>query len=271
MPAGFLVLKFSLVVWIGIASVSLVQMTLQIIGIDCSTDPRGMGFARGHLVGGNCQLETAAPGTNHAANVRLVAQWLEDGIPSLICVDAPLGWPVPLGPNLAAHTAGAPVPTVPNQLFRRETDREVKRRLNKQSLDVGADRIARTAHAALGFLDQVQTASGVKLPMAWSPALPLAAAGVIEVYPAATLIAHCFTASGYKKREQVAERQGILGQLATVLGMPEDVAPMLASADALDAAVCVLAGFDFMAGACQSPVDTELARKEGWIWVRTPG
>jgi len=245
-------------------------MNPQIIGIDCSTDPKGMGFARGYVLGGGCSMTSAVSGKNHTVNIALVAGWLAEGPPALICMDAPLGWPAPLGPSLEAHTAGARVPTAPNQMFRRETDREVKRRLNKQSLDVGADRIARTAHSALEFLDELRTVSGAELPIAWSQGGPPTAHSVIEVYPAATLIAHGFTASGYKKREQVAVRESMLDQLGSELGLPEYEAPMLASADALDATVCVLAGLDFMAGACQPPVDAALARKEGWIWVRTP-
>jgi hypothetical protein len=35
-----------------------------------------------------------------------------------------------------------------------------------------------------------------------------------------------------------------------------------------DAAICVLAGFDFIGGCCPKPPDAQLAAKEGWIWVR---
>jgi hypothetical protein len=156
--------------------------------------------------------------------------------------------------------------SVPDQLFRRETDRDVKRRINKQSLDVGADRIARTAHASLAFLEALRKATGAPLPLAWSSdSVPRHS--VIEVYPAATLVAHGFKSSGYKKPEQVPERQRILSELGNVLALPRYQESMRNSADALDAAVCVLAGFDFMRGTCPAPADPERARKEGWIWV----
>ena len=56
-------------------------------------------------------------------------------------------------------------------LFRRETDREIKRRLGRQPLDVGADRIARTGHRALEILSKL--ADSLKLReilLAWVPA-----------------------------------------------------------------------------------------------------
>ena len=242
---------------------------MQIIGIDCSTNPKGMGFALGRIADGCCQVETAVAGTCHAEHVKRVCQWLASGTPTLLCVDAPLGWPAPLAPSLCAHVAGRPVPEVADQLFRRETDRDVKRRLNKQPLDVGADRIARTAHAALVFLEALRKATGAPLPMAWSPD-GVKGHSVIEVYPAATLVARGFKASGYKKPEHIPERQEILTALGNVMELPEDPEPLLNSADALDAAVYVLAGFDFLCGACPAPADPERARKEGWIWVCSP-
>jgi len=40
--------------------------------------------------------------------------------------------------------------------------------------------------------------------------------------------------------------------------------------DALDAVVCLLAGYDYMQGEVMRPDDQALAQKEGWIWVRQP-
>jgi hypothetical protein len=39
------------------------------------------------------------------------------------------------------------------------------------------------------------------------------------------------------------------------------------NADALDAVICVLAGWDFLRGSALAPTDPEQAAKEGWIWV----
>jgi hypothetical protein len=47
-------------------------------------------------------------------------------------------------------------------------------------------------------------------------------------------------------------------------------AKAVASDDALDAALCCAAAADFMSGNVFEPQDIDLARKEGWIWVRKP-
>ena len=47
-------------------------------------------------------------------------------------------------------------------------------------------------------------------------------------------------------------------------------AKAVASDDALDAALCCTAAADFLRGNAFEPQDIDLARKEGWIWVRKP-
>ena len=70
----------------------------------------------------------------------------------------------------------------------------------------------------------------------------------VEVYPAATLIAHRVRSTGYKKREQIEERREILSALRTKLTIGGAVADLATSADLVDAAVCILAGDDFISG-----------------------
>jgi len=43
---------------------------------------------------------------------------------------------------------------------------------------------------------------------------------------------------------------------------------MVESDHALDAALCVCAGLDFLAGDVVRPKDLSSAKREGWIWVR---
>jgi hypothetical protein len=50
----------------------------------------------------------------------------------------------------------------------------------------------------------------------------------------------------------------------------ESVAHLATSADLVDAAVCVLAGADFIAGRAMSPENRSLAEREGWIWTAAP-
>ena len=89
----------------------------------------------------------------------------------------------------------------------------------------------------------------------------------IEVYPAATLLAHGVRASGYKQPSQVAERREILSALVGTLEMKTEVSLLETSADALDAVVCLLAAKDFLDGRAVGPLDQPLAEIEGWIWV----
>jgi hypothetical protein len=182
-------------------------------------------------------------------------------------MDAPLGWPESLGRTLNQHNAGAVIETEPNMLFRRETDRDIYRRFRKMPLDVGADRIARTAVAALQLLDRVRGRTGLVIPLSWSPD-DKHGVSAIEVYPAGTLLAYGFPASGYKKSEQRTVRTDILGRLSEVLDLPADTNSLLEDADKLDAIVCVMAAFDFMKHRAVPPSDLLVAKNEGWIWVR---
>ena len=238
-----------------------------LIGIDCATVDAKVGLAVAQADGERCAVQFAGVCSTEQEVAGVVAGWLARVPRALLAFDAPLGWPEAMGPALAAHRAGDPLPVAANGLFRRDTDRFVKARLGKQSLDVGADRIARTAHAALTLLADLRGRTGLPIPLAWTPADATPAAA-IEVYPAATLLAHGIPSRGYKKKEQTAERRVIMGLLEKHLGLPPCRAAMAANADALDAAVCVLAGWDFLRGHVYSPGDPALARHEGWIWVR---
>jgi hypothetical protein len=189
--------------------------------------------------------------------------------PTLLALDAPLGWPVGMGRVLGGHEAGAPIRLEANSLFRRWTDRAVREATGKRPLDVGAERIARTAHAALGLLQALRERTGEAIPLAWEPRLG-AGISAIEVYPAGTLAAYGVDARGYKQREGIAARRALLRFLREQVRLPADRSLMAENDDALDAALCVLAGLDFLRGQAMAPKELELARKEGWIWIRKP-
>ena len=158
------------------------------------------------------------------------------------------------------------IETPANAMFRRTTDLFIHRTLKKTPLDVGADRIARTAYAALAILGNLRAALESTIPLAWTPSdvSPIAA---IEVYPAATLVAHGIRSTGYKKRGQVVERREIIEALSAKITIGGSVPDLTQSADVLDAAVCVLAGHDFLAGRAMNPENRKLAELEGWIWA----
>jgi predicted nuclease with RNAse H fold len=241
---------------------------VRLIGIDCATDPAKVGLALGHWEAGRISLVAAGPGGTANRMQTTLVSWLAEALePVLVAVDAPLGWPAALGDGLAQHVAGLPLRGRAHDLFRRETDRFLQRTLRKTPLDVGADRIARTAHAALGLLGELGQALGHPVPLAWDPGT-LAPRSALEVYPAATLAVHGLPDRGYKAPDQRPAREAILAGLRTRMDLSIDAAPLLAQADVLDAVVCLRAAADFLEGVCCPPEDLELARKEGWIWVR---
>jgi predicted nuclease with RNAse H fold len=237
-----------------------------IVGIDCATDDARVGLSLAVVRADQCVVRSAGACFSERKVAQQVASWLSNSTRGLIALDAPLGWPHKLGKELAGHRAGVPLTVSPNELFRRSTDHFVKERLGKQSLDVGADRIARTAHAALQLLGEVRQVTGLPIPLAWQKDYPDRVAA-IEVYPAASLTAHGIAGKGYKKKEKIEERKAILDNLARLIQLPTNISAMEESADALDAAVCVLAGLDFLRGEVYDPDDLETAKKEGWIWV----
>ncbi len=243
---------------------------VQLIGLDCATEPAKVGLALGRWEPGRTRLLEAEPGGTHASLEATLVRWIRGSPhPTLLALDAPLGWPAPLGMGLEGHQAGEPLGGRAHDLFRRETDRHIQRTLRKTPLEVGADRIARTAHGALGLLARLGGALGGPIPLAWDPeALPPCSA--LEVYPAATLAVHGLPDRGYKAPDQRGMRERILEGLGHRIHLPVAVDPLLRQADVLDAGVCLLAARDFLEGACDSPGDPDLARKEGWIWVRRP-
>lgn len=244
-------------------------MPTTIIGIDCATQAKRVGLALGHDDGRTASITQALLGSMVDSLVDTIATWLAPDIPTLLALDAPLGWPAGLGRELCQHQAGAPLHGEANHLFRRHTDRVVKRTTGKLPLDVGADRIARTAHAALALLQELRQRTGHPIPLAWQPELN-PGIHAIEVYPAGTLAAYGVDARGYKKPESRAQRLALLRFLGEHLSLPQDCTLMEDNDDALDAALCVLAGLDFLRGRVMAPEDLLTAMKEGWIWIRRP-
>lgn len=242
---------------------------VQILGVDCAAQPRNVGVA--YATG--ARVHEVAAGLSDP--LEPVMDWVDWSRPVLVALDAPLGWPAPMATELAAHRPGEPLVTEPNDFFRRRTDRRIHEAVGKLPLDVGADRIARAAHGALRLLARLRRLSGRRLDVVWSPGEireEASGGGTIEVYPGGTLKAHGLPFAGYKSAasHQVAKRAELLLRLGALLELPEN--PVLRdNADALDAAVCVLAALDFLTGACIAPgPDRPRAEKEGWIWVKEP-
>jgi hypothetical protein len=192
--------------------------------------------------------------------------------PVLLAFDAPLGWPSPLGASLVNRVAGQPLQSDIDRAFQRTADLEIQRRLKPRPLKVGADKIARTAHAALALPDEIRHQTGQPIPLAWDRE-KLAETKVIEVYQAAaTLCSLGLRHQGYKKADQesVSRRREIIKRLRERIEIPRGIKILNQNAHVLDAVVCVLAGADFLNGNAVGPGPNHVAaaRKEGWIWVR---
>ncbi len=245
---------------------------ITLVGLDCAVDPRRRGVARARLRDDHAAVDLLARG-DRCDLAALVRAAMDQG-PVLLALDAPLGWPAALGETLAHHRAGAPLAPAAEALFRRRTDRQVAARLGKTPLDVGADRIARTARAALAELDQLRANLGRRrpIPLLWRPDRP-PRLSAIEVYPAGLLVAAgCPVRSGYKPAAARPLRARILAHLAGELTFAPGIAgAALADADLLDAALCVRAAADMLQGRARAPrrgEEATLAAREGWIWVR---
>ena len=212
----------------------------------------------------------AAYGLASTLSQRLLQPSTQD---ALVAIDAPLGWPRPLAEALPQHAAGAPIGASANPLFRRTTDHHIHKTTGKQPLDVGADRIARTAEAALTGLGYLRTKTGEAVPLAWCHEHARGTMA-IEAYPTVTLKVHSLQCDGYKKNADdghICARKkilpGLLGEM-TIPARCRETAGV--NADGLDALVCLLAAADFLEGRAMPPQDTELAHREGWIRCCAP-
>jgi predicted RNase H-like nuclease len=206
-----------------------------IIGIDCACQAKDVGLARAQWHAGHTTVTEVLCGKDVRSIPALVEEWMDGADRCLLALDAPLGWPQAMGHELDRHQAGNAIPVAPNTMFRRTTDIDIKSRFGKTPLDVGADRIARTAHWALSLLAEIRRMTGMPISLAWSPQ-GIRSPEAIEVYPAGALIAHRMPASGYKKAAQRDVRGDMLTSLIRKLSLPDNHDSLLNDADCLDAA-----------------------------------
>jgi len=240
-----------------------------IIGIDYSTAFRKTGLALGSFENNQVTINEVKLGSNNEPPIEIVLKWLHKGQPTLLAVDAPLGWPSALGQSLSNHSAGTPVKARDDCLFSRLTDHIVEDKIGKKPLEVGANLIARTAYSALKLLQELRDKTGLEIPLAWQPG-KIREVNVIEVYPAATLKARGIGAVSYKDKDAEGKRLNILRQLDLYVKKSESQKNLENSPDAFDAVICVVAASDFLLERCIPVSDIEKARKEGWIWVQQP-
>jgi len=241
-----------------------------LIGIDCAVDPANTGLCLAEYRKGEPLRVLEACSGAKEAPAKIAVRWLAEkaGIPTLLGMDAPLGWPASLSESLGLHSAGDALHPPANELFRRYTDVFTAQEVGKRPMDVGADRIARTAHAALGLLDAVRRLSSLSFSLGWNPGTAESSA-VLETYPAAWLKVSGLQDHSYKKKNQRDQREGILAELEKELILEVSREQFLEDADILDALLCTLVCRDYLEGrVIRPPAEKEtLVRREGWIWL----
>lgn len=261
--------------------------TWTVIGWDAAVTPSNNALVRATVTTGDGRDCTVAvtdhvvPTTSAAITDAIVTWSVKDTGPVLLCVDSPLGWPVPLGHRLAEHRAGEPVGSDPEHLFRRDTDRDIRARLGKTPLDIGADRIARTAWSVLDVIGAVRVRGlmvHVPTDYRWLRAEgrhPSPDALLFESYPAAWCASESVRTSGYRPAEAVARRAELLTEVRErvalqriALDLPHGEQSFTRRADDLDALICVLVGVDIVRQLCPPPSDQLRAATEGWIWCK---
>ncbi len=245
---------------------------MQIIGIDCASKPEKTGVALGEYQNNTIFIHTVFMGNKKQSIADLLFPYLKTNENILLAIDAPLGWSEPMGRLLAKHQAGEPIEEEQDRFFRRITDTFIHQQTGKLPLEVGADRIARTAHSALKIIGELRT-KGFHFQMVWEANFlekSKKTLGVIEVYPGATLKQYGFISSAYKGESdgEKTKRLEMIANLETHLPTITQFPDLQDNADMLDAAICLLCAKDFIEGKSMPPTDITLAKKEGWIWVK---
>lgn len=170
---------------------------VQIIGIDCAADPENIGIAYATMVGTSLTVDRVGLGSSGTPDDRshrlrnlandIVKRIRNASTPTLLALDAPLGWPIPMGDLLSHHAAGGCLPgdARPENLFRRATDRFIDERLGKTPIEVGANLIARVTHTALRLIGMIRSRiDGMAAsPLQTHDSMEMSI-NFIEVYPA---------------------------------------------------------------------------------------
>jgi predicted nuclease with RNAse H fold len=247
---------------------------MTIVGIDCATLASKTGLAFAEYVDGRLEVRECIIADARIPIAEQVVRWLKPTATALLALDSPLGWPALLGTTLAGHKAGIAIYVKSNELFRRHTDEVVRATLGKSPLEVGADRIARTAIAALSLLADVGVLIGKNIALAWEAQIN-EGIRAIEVYPAGTLRAYQQIGFAPNSGNADQDKQSLIAKMRKNgrLHFDRGNSKSIDNEHALDSVLCALAATDFIEKRVIFPgtdKERELARKEGWIWVRDP-
>lgn len=242
------------------------KLSMNIIGLDAAAQDKNIGCILGKYENGHLEVKKCWDGTQPL--VEFIGAGIQASEKSIVAIDAPLGWPVSFRKVLSTHCAGRPLAIEPESFFKRQTDLDIHKRFKKMPLEISADRIARTAFFTLKRIAGIEETLGFRLPLLWSFG-ELSTSGIVEVYPAATLLANELSIKGYKQKN-IDPRKKLLEQLKISYDftIPNELDLTRIEHD-FDALVCCLACVDFIEErACPPDAIDEKIREEGWIWVK---
>lgn len=239
---------------------------MTIIGLDAAVQDKDIGCVRGEYNHGSFTVTDRWD--RKEPLVDTIAGWIKNSSQSILAIDAPLGWPVSFRKILNTHCAGRPLDIDPELFFKRQTDLDIRNRFRKTTLEITADRIARTAFFTLERMDKIEKQLEAEFQLLWS-IQELNNYGIVEVYPAATLLANELPIKGYKK-DNFNVRKKLFEQLKINYHFTNPKELDLTSIEHdFDAFICCLAGIDFIEGKSMPPNDLDQEiKEEGWIWVK---
>jgi predicted nuclease with RNAse H fold len=240
-------------------------------GVDLAADPKGTAVAWVEWGAGRAVVRRVTCPAGDAVILSALAEADKVGI------DCPLGWPEDFVAFVAAHQhgpvtvpAGYPDPGWKQRLTLRLTDQVVRRETGKTPLSVSADLIGHVALRCACLLAESARRGQV---------IDRSGAGtVVEVYPAASMLAWGLEAGRYKQR---AGRQPLgalvdqVKQAAAWLDFGDAEGTCRARHDAFDAVIAALtaraAALPDLTLRPSTPEEAAAAATEGWVAVPRPG
>jgi predicted nuclease with RNAse H fold len=246
------------------------------LGIDLAVDPAKTAACAIAWSGGAARIEALEVGLDDAALRERIAA--VHGAGGWVGIDAPFAWPERFREAIVAHhrDRGWPADYRDRRLRYRETDLFVDQECGRRPLSVSTDLIGVTAMRCARLLHEIGAVRGAPLDLA-------GADRVVEVYPAAALVAWGGAAAGLDPRGYKngplapARREAIAAALAgrPWLDGPADLVARCKRSDhALDALLAALAtraAERGLAHAPRTPAQRALAPSEGWIHVPVAG
>jgi predicted nuclease with RNAse H fold len=239
--------------------------SMRTLGVDLASQPKNTAACVIVWDSGSSEVETLETNVTNARVHELYNRCDVTGI------DAPFGWPTPFVGfvnNVMDPSANGPIVVPPHfdQIYFRATDHRVWRETGKRPLSVAADRIAILAMRCSVILRELGVTNKA------------GEGNVVEVYPAAALLAWGYAIDGLKdKNIGKAMRRALLETMASAypeLPISEEIIDECAASDhVFDAFVASLVTRAASLNKVLPPTDEERerAKTEGWIAIPVQG